>query len=324
VNVVDLSLQRVTEETFPPGRGVELPGRGGGYVYHAPAPRSAPTLVLLHGLWATGSLNWFPAFAPLRSRFGVAAVDLRGHGRGLPVDGHFRLADCADDVAAVVDALGVGPAILVGYSLGGVVAQMTWKRHRDRVAGLVLCATSRNFGGTRREQLFYQAMSGSLLAVRMLRRGAASTTVDGDGAPVLDAAAELDAAAQPAPAGDAVTAALHAYEASAVGRRLPAWAVDELRRCSPVAAMGALAALGRFSSHSWIGRVDVPAAVVVTARDHFISPVRQRKLAAAIPGATVHEVESDHAACVIGAERFVPALVTACESVAQRARRSAA
>ena len=113
-------------------------------------------------------------------------------------------------------------------------------------------------------------------------------------------------------------------EATALGRRLPAWAFDEMRRCNPLAAVGAMAALGRFSSHSWIGEVDVPAAVVVTARDRLISPIRQRKLAAAIPEATVHEVDADHGACVLGADRFIPALVDACESVAGRARRSVA
>jgi 3-oxoadipate enol-lactonase len=244
-NVVGLSLQRVSDTMFPPGTRVELPGRGSGYVYHSPAPPGAPTLVLLHGLWATGSLNWFPAFAPLAGRFGVAAADLRGHGRGIPVTGHFRVADCADDVAALVDALGTGPVILVGYSLGGVVAQMTWRRHPDRVAGLVLCATSRNFGGSRQEQLFYRGLLGAIVAGKFVQR----SREPGDA---------------PRPA------------------------------------------------------VDTSTSVIVTTRDHFISPVRQRKLAAAIPGATVYDVESDHGACVLGADRFVPALVDACSSVAAR------
>jgi pimeloyl-ACP methyl ester carboxylesterase len=267
-------------------------------MYHSPAPPGAPTLVLLHGLWATGSLNWFPAFGPLASRFGVAAVDLRGHGRGIPVTGHFRLADCADDVSALVDTLGTGPVILVGYSLGGVIAQMTWRRHRDRVAGLVLCATSRNFGGTRQEALFFRALLGTIVVAKFVRRSR-------EPADTLPPA--IDPALRPVVA-----------EASAMGRRMPAWAWDEMRRTNPVAALGAVAAIGRFSSHEWIGEVDVPSAVVVTTRDHFISPVRQRKLAAAIPGATVHEVASDHGACVLGADRFVPALVDACASVVAR------
>lgn len=297
MNVVGLSMQRMTEAMLPPGRAVELPGRGTGYVYASPAPAGAPTLVLIHGLWATGSLNWFPAFAPLTNRFGIVATDLRGHGRGIPVNGRFRVADCADDIAALVGALGTGPVILVGYSLGGVVAQMTWRRHPRCVAGLVLCATSRNFGGRPQERVFFQGLSSALLAANLLRR---SREPVGAFPQAVDVVADV------------------------VGRRMPAWAWDEMRRTDVLASLGAIAAIGRFSSHEWAGEIDVPTAVVVTARDHFISPVRQRKLAAAIPGATVHEVPSDHGACVLGAEHFVPALVAACTSVAQRVGTQAA
>src|SRR5690349_23831945 len=47
-----------------------------------------------------------------------------------------RLADCADDAAALLETLGTGPVIAVGYSLGGPVAQLLWKRHPDLVSGL--------------------------------------------------------------------------------------------------------------------------------------------------------------------------------------------
>ena len=83
--------------------------------------------------------------------------------------------------------------------------------------------------------------------------------------------------------------------------------------------MAAAAALGRFSSREWIGDVDVPAAVVITLRDSLVPPHRQRKLAEAIPGATVHPVDADHGACAAAPNRFVPALVDACRSVAARA-----
>ena len=81
-------------------------------------------------------------------------------------------------------------------------------------------------------------------------------------------------------------------------------------------------ALGRFSSHEWIGGVDVPTAVVVTTKDKFVAPPRQLKLAQAIPGATVHPAHTDHAACVLGARRFIPALLEACDVGERPARRS--
>ncbi len=72
------------------------------------------------------------------------------------------------------------------------------------------------------------------------------------------------------------------------------------------------AALGRFSSRAWIGGVDVPTAVVVTSRDVLVPTARQRALAAAIPGATVVELDGDHGVFVTDPRAFAAALVEAC------------
>ena len=87
--------------------------------------------MLLHGWIASGGLNWFNAFGPLSQRYSVIAPDMRGHGRGIRVRRRFRLADCADDVAALLEHLDTGPAIVVGYSMGGPVAQLLWRRHPE-------------------------------------------------------------------------------------------------------------------------------------------------------------------------------------------------
>jgi len=291
--VIGLSLGRVSADTVPAGKPVELAGRGTLLAYEMPGPIGAPTLVLLHGLGATGTLNWFPAFGPLSERFRVVAMDLRGHGHGLKAGTRYRLADCADDAIALMDALGVDRCIPVGYSLGGPVAQLMWHRHRERVEGLVLCATSRNFSGHPVEQWGFRGLTGLVLALRLADMLPWPRRPE----PVETAPPELEE--------------LH-------GMRLPQWALAELRRCDPMAMIGAVTALGRFSSHAWVGDIDVPSAVVVTLRDRFVSAVRQLKLAQAIPGATIHPVDSDHAACVLGARRFVPALLEACGSVADR------
>lgn len=130
-----------------PGGELELPGRGTTFVRHHPAPPGAPTVLLLHGLGATADANWFPAYPALAERFGVVAIDHRGHGRGMRAERRFRLADCADDAIAALDVLGIDQAISVGYSMGGPIAQLTWHRHRERVCGLVLCATAHRFRG---------------------------------------------------------------------------------------------------------------------------------------------------------------------------------
>ena len=66
---------------------------------------------------------------------------------GSAAGGAFRLEDCADDVAALLDVVGVDRLIAVGYSMGGAVAQLLWRRHPERVRGLVLCATAAQFNG---------------------------------------------------------------------------------------------------------------------------------------------------------------------------------
>src|SRR5947209_1940927 len=154
-------------EVISPGWHLELPGRGTTFVRDLPGPPGAPVLVLLHGLSATADLNWFPSFFPLGRHFRVVAIDHRGHGRGIRSARRFRLSDCADDVAAMADVLAIDRFIPVGYSMGGPVAQLLWKRHTDRVGGLVLCATSRNFGGRPPERAFFSMLPFVSAAARM-------------------------------------------------------------------------------------------------------------------------------------------------------------
>jgi pimeloyl-ACP methyl ester carboxylesterase len=284
--MLGLSVSKLASVSRPPGRPVDVPGRGTTFVYEMEGPPDAPVLFLIHGLVASTQLNWFPAFPVLADRYRVVATDLRGHGRGFSAGSRFRLADCADDMAAVADVLGIERFIPVGYSLGGPIAQLAWHRHRDRVEGLVLAATSRNFGGTLRERSWYRMVPGIVAGARLvghIRRGGEPKDVElGDDAFVTR------------------------------------WAMEELRRVSPTVALQAMSTMGRFSSHAWIGDIDVPTAVVVTTKDRFIAPTRQIKLANAIRGATVHPVHAGHAACVLSYRRFVPALVEACDSVVSR------
>ena len=95
-----------------------------------------------------------------------------------------------------------------------------------------------------------------------------------------------------------------------------AWARAQLRRTPLGTAISAIQAVCEFTSHSWIGQVDIPAAVVVTAADRVLPPARQRKLARAIPGASVYELDADHAVCITAPQQFAQVLLQACWSVA--------
>jgi 3-oxoadipate enol-lactonase len=293
LNALQLGFRSVSADSVPPGEFIELPGRGQTFAIDLAGPPGSPTLVLLHGLAVTGYLNWFPAFAALSQEFRVVSMDLRGHGRGIPLDRRFRLADCADDVVALIDVLGIERVIPVGYSLGGPIAQLVWRRHHDRVAGLVLCATSRNFGGTRQERWFYSTLLAAIYGIQVGRHLPGPFRAD----PV-----------------DVQTRVRRGEDAGRVG----SWALAELRQASPSVVLQAMNAMGRFTSHAWVSEIDVPTAVVVTTQDRLVAADRQLKLARAIPGATIHPAHAGHTACVPGAARFVPSLLEACRSVASR------
>jgi 3-oxoadipate enol-lactonase len=277
------------EPPLPPGRPVELPGRGTTYVRELAGPPGAATLLLLHGWTATADLNWFRCYDALGAQFRVIALDQRGHGRGIRSRRTFRLADCADDAAALVDVLALAPVIAVGYSMGGPVAQLLWHRHSEVVAGLVLAATARSFStGVPEERLWWAGLQGLALATRWT----------------------------PPPARQWLGAQFNARR----GKRYDSWAAAQVDGHQWRAVFEAGRDLGRFSSTPWIGGVDVATAVVVTERDQIVPPRRQERLAASIPGAATFRVDGDHDVCVANPAAFVPALLAACQHVAARAR----
>ena len=116
-------------EAASSGRRVDLPGRGATWVHEVAGPPGAPVLLLLHGLAATALLNWATSLTTLGRGFRVIALDQRGHGHGIRRIGAFKLEDCADDAAALADRFGLERVIPVGYSMGGAVAQLFWRRH---------------------------------------------------------------------------------------------------------------------------------------------------------------------------------------------------
>ena len=277
----------------PNGRMVELPGRGGStYVTDTPGPDpDSPTIVLLHALGCTGLLTWFPSIRPLSKRFRVVTLDLRWHGQGIRSE-EFSLADCADDVAALIELLDLEDVIVAGYSMGSIVAQRVWRQHPHLVDGLVLCATTDRFQLSPVERAFFGGMGASMLATRGISRSRTALAA----ARAAHGRLDLDP------------------------NDMHEWALREFRSTSPWAVGQALAALGRHHSRPWIGRIDVPTAVVVNTKDKVIPPERQVRLARSIPGATIHEVAGGHASCVLTAERFVPAMLEAAQTVNARRR----
>ena len=256
---------------LPHGRVVELSNRGSTYVVDSGPTAGGPTFVLLHSVACTGLLTWYPSLAMMRRLGRVVVFDQRWHGSGI-ASPRFLLEDCADDVAALADELGVETFVPVGFSMGSLVAQHVWRRHRDRVDALVLCATSATFGGATHERL----LTGVLAAL---------LEVFGP------------------PPGRPAQARVSGFHDTVMHDRL--WALGEFRATSSGAMMRALAEIIRFDSSRWITDIDVPTSVVIPRRDGFIAPRHQRWVAEQIPDAHTVTVDAGHACCTMQSEVFV-------------------
>lgn len=276
----------------PVGRRVELPGRGTTFVREVLGPPGAPTIILLHGWIASGGINWYQVFKPASRHFNVIAPDHRGHGRGIRSHRRFRLADCADDVAALMDQLEIPSAVMVGYSMGGPIAQLLWKRHRSRVDGLVLCSTSHDFVPGMRARLTFTTMMAAM----------AGTSRVGQLASLLPR-----------------SVAKQVVPVQVKGRpdSLQRWAAAEMRRHDLRMILEAGQAIGHYNASKWIGDIDVPTAVVVTTKDRALTPTQQAKTAFAIPHASIHRIEDGHVVCT--SPTFAPPLLEAVFDVSCKA-----
>ena len=268
---------------MPPARTVLVPGRGEFFLRDSGETDPArPTVLLLHGWMVTADLNWHGAYdALVDAGYRVLAIDHRGHGRGLRAMAPFRLTDCAADAAAVLRELDLDPAVVVGYSMGGVIAQVMARDHADVISGLVLSGTCQHFQDpeTRRIWKWMGVIGISLgLAPRQFYRfwfRSAKISLD----------------------------------------ERTAWLLSELMRHEARDVAEAGRELGRFDSRPWLASLArPPAAMGLTGRDQMVSPSKQRELAQAA-GAEVFEVPLDHLELTDRPDVYNPALISAVAAV---------
>jgi 3-oxoadipate enol-lactonase len=260
---------------LPPARTLAVPGRG--ELFLRDTGGDGPAVMLLHGWIVSADINWWGAYEDLRAGgYRVLAIDHRGHGRGMRPLERFSLADCAADAAAALRQLGVAPAIVVGYSMGGAVAQLIARDHSDVLAGLVLSATAQHWKD--RQTRRYWRLMGifglmlSLAPVKTWRWGFRRV-----GIPENESTA---------------------------------WLLSEMTRSSARDIAEAGREMERFDSRPWLGPLKVPSAVVVTTRDDVVAPRKQRELAGALQ-AQVFEAAIRHNDITILRQQYNPALLEA-------------
>jgi pimeloyl-ACP methyl ester carboxylesterase len=118
---------------------VDVNGLSLGYEEHGTKGDGA-ALVMLHGGLGSGDM-FEPILPALTENRRVLTVDLQGNGRTADIDRPFSFEAMADDVAAFIDRLELGPVDLLGYSLGGGVAFQVAVRHPALLRRLVLLST---------------------------------------------------------------------------------------------------------------------------------------------------------------------------------------
>jgi 3-oxoadipate enol-lactonase len=276
---------------LPEGRVVELPGRGTTFIRDLPATKvGAPTIILLHGWTVTSDLNFHLVYDLLANRTGarIIAMDQRGHGRGVRPRTLFKLDECADDVSALIDELKLQNVIVLGYSMGGAIAQWIAKRHPEKIVGAIFCATTCHFGPEQKTFGVWDIMmpafaTGLTIMPSSLRQAALSRV--------------------------------------AMVRRsdnFPTWMREEAGRSDPAMVVQAGIVIGKFDARPWLPRLTMPTAVVKTMQDTTVPPRRQQVLIDGLPNVSVHECDADHRAAVSEPELFVSCVVDAVNSVLSR------
>ncbi len=114
------------------------------YELHGPA--EAPVLVLNNGILMNAAASWAPQTPAFAASYRVLQYDCRGQGQSDHPDGPCSMAQHADDLAALLDALGIRRAHVLGISYGGEVSQAFALRYRKRVVSLILADTVSEVG----------------------------------------------------------------------------------------------------------------------------------------------------------------------------------
>lgn len=255
--------------SFGPGQQspLRLPGRsvfvGDRELFVREAgPVDGAPLVLIHG-WGDHSLVLFSKVIPLLAkRYRVIAIDSRNNGKSDTVRGEYEIATIADEVAGILDQLGVSHASIFGYSMGGMVTQALAQRHPNKVDAMILSGT-----------------------------GAAGPATD----PPLSILARIGGVF--ARAGERVSRTevswlrtRYLLRVGAIEPEHALWFYTEHRNRDADSYWQAGAALSRFDSRDWVGRLDVPSLVIIMCDDQLWPSSFQYDLASRLKSPVVVEV----------------------------------
>lgn len=228
----------------------------------APAGQpTAPTIVFGHGLLFSGWM-FHPQIDALRNQYRCVTIDWRGQGDSPRAPGGYDMDTLTDDAVALIHTLGVAPVHWVGLSMGGFVGQRIAARHGELLRTLTLLDTSAEAENPAK------AARNKLLA--RMQRAIGIRPLLGKVKPLLFGPAFL---------GDPANAATIDEWVRRLGRRN--------RTATRHAVFGMT---DRVPVAEEIPRITVPTLVVVGADDVATPPAESERIAASVPGATMHIV----------------------------------
>jgi pimeloyl-ACP methyl ester carboxylesterase len=237
----------------------------------------APPILLIHG-WVYNSIETFNRLVPyLADRFRVIMVDQRNYGGSSTLYEDYEIETVADEMAAVLDELDLRQVTVLGYSMGGMVAQAMARRHPGHVKQVVLGAT----------------------AAKPMRK------------PVLDAVGMVLLRIL-WKVGHLEGARVSHYvlrKAGAFGPEHDRWLWDVMLARDVDVNMRALRAIKRFDSRRWVGQLRAPALVIIPVRDQIIQPNAQYELAGLLSDPVVIELDARHEAVFTHAARIADDVV---------------
>jgi pimeloyl-ACP methyl ester carboxylesterase len=110
--------------------------RDGVALYYEDDGQGDPPILLVHG-WTCDHTYFAPQFERYQREHRVVAVDLRGHGQSDKPEQDYTMTGFADDLAWLCDELGLIKPVVIGHSMGGVIALELAARHPDLPAAIV-------------------------------------------------------------------------------------------------------------------------------------------------------------------------------------------
>jgi len=211
---------------------------------------SGHPLVLLHG-FVGGAGYWFQQEEALGGNFQLISVDLPGFAGSAGVPEQDSLEGYAETVVEVVDSLGIQRFSLLGFSMGGMIAQELARHHLDRVETLVL------YGSSAVGDLPQRFESWEASIQRLEREGVEATTDK-----------------------TVATWFVEGADSPLYARTREACAGASLAHCIKV-----MRAMQAWNSEAWLKELTVPTLVIVGDQDRSTTPYDSIPLWEGIPGA---------------------------------------